>query len=110
MSARCPHRLKLAPPDQPYPEPPPGRMSPFCYPCWKLGDVVELTPADGPGLGDAVAGVLSAVGITPERVTKLIGRPCGCEKRKEKLNQFGRKVGAGVRKLFGRGATRPERP
>ena len=46
-----------------------------------------------PGLGDAVAAGLSAVGITPERVSKAIGKPCGCAKRKRALNQVGRKLG-----------------
>ena len=46
-----------------------------------------------PGIGDAVAAGLSAVGITPERVSKVIGKPCGCNKRKRALNQVGRKLG-----------------
>jgi hypothetical protein len=47
------------------------------------------------GLGDIVAGGLSAVGITKERVSRAIGRPCGCAKRQEKLNELGRKFGIG---------------
>lgn len=47
------------------------------------------------GLGDMVANGLSAVGITKERVSKAIGRPCGCAKRQEKLNELGRKLGIG---------------
>ncbi len=43
-----------------------------------------------PGLGDMVAAGLSAVGITPERVSAVIGGPCGCEERKEALNDWGR--------------------
>jgi hypothetical protein len=43
-----------------------------------------------PGLGDMVAAGLSAVGITPERVSAVIGGPCGCEQRKEALNDWGR--------------------
>jgi hypothetical protein len=38
---------------------------------------------------------LSAIGITEERVSKAIGRPCGCSKRAEKLNELGRKIGIG---------------
>ncbi len=45
------------------------------------------------GLGDLVAAGLSAVGITEERVTKAIGRPCGCSGRRAALNEWGRKVG-----------------
>lgn len=47
------------------------------------------------GLGDIVASGLSAVGITKERVSKLIGKPCGCKKRQDALNEFGKKFGIG---------------
>jgi DNA repair protein RadC len=47
------------------------------------------------GLGDLVTMALSAVGITKERVSKAIGRPCGCAKRQERLNELGRKIGIG---------------
>jgi hypothetical protein len=47
------------------------------------------------GLGDMVAQGLSSVGITPERVAKITKKPCGCKKRQEKLNEFGRKFGIG---------------
>jgi hypothetical protein len=47
------------------------------------------------GLGDMVKAGLSAVGITEERVSKAIGRPCGCSKRAEQLNNLGRKIGIG---------------
>lgn len=39
------------------------------------------------GLGDAIESVLSAVGITPDRVSRLIGKDCGCKQRKEWLNR-----------------------
>jgi len=48
-----------------------------------------------PGLGDLVKTALSAVGITEERVSRAIGRPCGCSKRAEHLNEIGRKFGIG---------------
>jgi len=48
-----------------------------------------------PGLGDWVKAGLSAIGITEERVSKAIGRPCGCSKRVEALNEFGRRIGIG---------------
>ena len=48
-----------------------------------------------PGLGDMVKAGLSAVGITEERVSRAIGRPCGCSKRAAKLNELGRKFGIG---------------
>ena len=47
------------------------------------------------GLGDIVKAGLSAIGITEERVSKAIGRPCGCGARAEKLNELGRKIGIG---------------
>ena len=49
----------------------------------------------GPGLGDMVSAGLAAVGITPERVSKVLGRPCGCKERAAKLNELGRRIGIG---------------
>lgn len=45
----------------------------------------------GPGLGDMVAAGLERVGITKERVSAAIGRPCRCGERQQKMNDFGRK-------------------
>lgn len=39
-------------------------------------------------LGDVIEKALSAVGITEERVTKALGRPCGCQERREMLNRL----------------------
>jgi hypothetical protein len=47
--------------------------------------------APHPGLGDLVKSGLSAIGITEERVSKAIGRPCGCGERAEMLNAVGAK-------------------
>ena len=47
------------------------------------------------GLGDMVAAGLEAVGITKQRVSKVLGRPCGCLKRQAALNRLGRKIGIG---------------
>jgi hypothetical protein len=52
-------------------------------------------PRERIGLGGMVKAGLSAVGITEQRVSKLIGRPCGCGKRAAKLDQLGRKFGIG---------------
>jgi hypothetical protein len=52
-------------------------------------------PRKKPGLGDMVAAGLSAVGITKERVSKILGKQCGCAKRQEKLNELGRRLGIG---------------
>jgi hypothetical protein len=48
-----------------------------------------------PGLGDMVAAGLNAVGITKERVSAIVGGPCGCDKRQAALNDIGRKFGIG---------------
>ena len=48
-----------------------------------------------PGLGDMVAAGLSAIGITKERVSAVVGGDCGCDKRQEALNELGRRVGIG---------------
>lgn len=47
------------------------------------------------GLGGTIKAGLSAIGITEERVSKAIGRPCGCSERAERLDEFGRKFGIG---------------
>lgn len=39
-------------------------------------------------LGDMVEKALSSVGITKERVSAWIGRPCKCPERQEKLNRL----------------------
>jgi hypothetical protein len=44
-----------------------------------------------PGLGDMLKAGLSAVGITEERISRLVGRPCGCGQRAAKINEFGAK-------------------
>ena len=54
-----------------------------------------LYPRATPGLGDMVAAGLTAVGITKERVSAAVGRPCGCAERQQALNDIGRKFGIG---------------
>lgn len=51
--------------------------------------------APRPGLGDIVASGLAAIGITPERVSAVTGKPCGCKQRQETLNALGRRIGIG---------------
>lgn len=48
-------------------------------------------PRAAPGLGDMVKATLSAVGITEERVSRAIGKPCGCGQRAATLNELGHK-------------------
>jgi hypothetical protein len=55
----------------------------------------EARPAKR-GLGDLVASGLSAIGITPERVSKALGvKDCGCKGRADALNALGRRLGIG---------------
>lgn len=46
-------------------------------------------PCHKKGLGDRVEQALALVGITSERVTAWLKRPCNCEERKRRLNQLG---------------------
>ena len=55
----------------------------------------QCTASQRPGLGDMVKAGLTSIGITEERVSKAIGRPCKCSKRAEQLNELGRKIGIG---------------
>ena len=57
-------------------------------------NVRRLKQLSGSGLGDMVAAGLSAVGITPERVSAALGvKDCGCKQRQQKLNELGRRLG-----------------
>ena len=47
------------------------------------------------GLGDMIAAGLSAIGITPERVAAITGKPCKCKQRQQALNDLGRRIGIG---------------
>lgn len=83
-------------------------MPPIALPCvdgkavcrcgWTVpcaGDVRHVCRAKPRGLGDIVAGALASVGITKERVSAALGRPCKCGERQEVLNAIGRTVGIG---------------
>jgi len=48
-------------------------------------------PRAKPGLGDYVAAVLSAIGVTKQRVAAVVGGPCGCPERQAALNAAGAK-------------------
>ena len=39
-------------------------------------------------LGDAIERSLQTVGVTDERVSTWLGKPCGCDERREKMNQL----------------------
>jgi hypothetical protein len=47
------------------------------------------------GLGDMTADGLAAIGVTKERVSKALGRPCKCPERQAWLNRVGRILGIG---------------
>jgi len=64
----------------------------FSVPC---AEQVGHVCASRRGLGDMVAGWLSAVGITPERVAAFTGKPCKCKQRQRRLNAIGRWLGIG---------------
>lgn len=51
----------------------------------KITDQVSETK----GLGDLIEKALTRVGITSDRVTKWLGKECGCKERKERLNRLG---------------------
>lgn len=40
-------------------------------------------------LGDVIESALSSVGITQDRISGWLGRPCGCHERALKLNRLG---------------------
>jgi hypothetical protein len=55
-----------------------------------------VRPPRSPGLGDYVHAGLAAVGITPDRVAAALGvEDCGCEERRQALNQAGYVIGIG---------------
>jgi len=56
---------------------------------WK-NILAEAANLRRPGLGDMVKRALACAGITEERVSRWIGRPCGCAERQERLNELGR--------------------
>jgi hypothetical protein len=47
-------------------------------------------PPRKPGWGDRVSQALAKFGITDEKVSEMLGRPCNCPERREKLNRLGR--------------------
>lgn len=62
---------------------------------WTVDETHQAYPRARPGLGDMVAAGLKAVGITPERVSAVTGKPCNCKRRQNALNRIGRRFGIG---------------
>lgn len=52
-------------------------------------------------IGDHIEAGLSAVGITAERVSRVLGRKCKCKQRKAALNKLGQRAAAAIRKATG---------
>lgn len=52
-------------------------------------------------IGDHIEAGLSAVGITAERVSRVLGRKCKCKQRKAALNKLGQRAAAAIRKVTG---------
>lgn len=68
-----------------------------CTRCNRPSKRPDLPRNCRPGLGDLVHSGLASVGITPERVSAALGvNDCGCEARRQWLNEAGRAVGIGV--------------
>jgi hypothetical protein len=59
---------------------------------WVIDTDHPSYPRQKAGLGDKVEAVLTAIGITERRISRVIGRPCGCSDRKKLLNQLGEAV------------------
>jgi hypothetical protein len=49
-------------------------------------DVRVRRNCHGYGLGDFLSDVLKRIGITPRRVEAVLGKPCGCNRRKAAMN------------------------
>lgn len=52
-------------------------------------------------IGDHIEAGLSAVGITSERVSRVLGRKCKCKQRKAALNKLGQQTAAAIKRLTG---------
>ena len=62
---------------------------------WTVDETHRAYPRKRRGLGDLVHAGLHAVGITPARVSRVLGRPCGCGRRRAAWNRWGRRLGIG---------------
>lgn len=73
------------------------RKSQFLVVCSRCGRSASCDESSSPtarclaGLGDRVAAGLSSIGITKERVSAVVGGPCGCGERAAWLNAAGAK-------------------
>lgn len=100
----CGLRLRRADPAGPFPFPPAGRMSPYCYRCWAAAQPAGARPKAKPrrkGLGDAVAWLLKLFGVTPAWWSKMMGKACNCRTRQAALNRWGWAAWDRVRRLSG---------
>jgi hypothetical protein len=72
-----------------------------------------IAPAQEPvvewQLGDAVEAVTTATGIKAI-VKHMVGEDCGCDERKEKLNEWGNKIQDKIATFFRRNTIKPLTP
>lgn len=87
MNPACGRCERGAPFDGPY------DVTRQCRACWLIHNDSAYQKLWRRGLGDWLAWLLSSVGITKARVEKVTGKPCGCDKRQQKLNELGEKLG-----------------
>lgn len=66
-----------------------------CVNCGYVPPTKVAQRKDQPELGDRVANVLEKVGAkkVTDAIHKATGFDCGCDKRRQKLNEFSRKFG-----------------
>jgi len=62
--------------------------TPPIRPCPGVGSPIAPDNPKPKLLGDRISQALTLVGITEERVSKWLGRPCKCPERRERLNQI----------------------
>lgn len=82
----------------------PSGAMPVCAGCpfKTLGAPPILDPKSAWPLGDQVETALSSVGITKERVSKWLGKPCSCPERQAKLNAIGNWAAGFAKGLLGK--------
>ena len=71
----------------------PGRWSHVCVKCAVRRESIRPIYAWEcelfyRGMGSRVAKMLKIAGVTPERISKIIGKPCGCPERRERLDRL----------------------
>lgn len=55
---------------------------------WGISAPPRSSPTPRWGLGTVIKDALSSINVTPEAVERLLGVPCGCSERAEKMDQL----------------------